>query len=260
MTINYEKNKEYFNGTRYETKNGKKHYILGALAVLLLIFGWSFFKGFNLILLVACVAAAIIVSNKETKTIAIEPELTDADIDAQQYSIDTQEAIDMALDKFGLDADQFQEIDPIVLSGPYFKNITTDYKAIKGKDGRVRSTNSEVTVFLFSAQQVFKYNYRFSLIEPNEKSYSTDEYFYRDIVTVSTESDTIEYVEKIEKKHDPVTKTTTEVPVMARYSFEKFVMSTTGGTAVSCAVRTTGDSVMRSIQAMRQLLREKKSM
>jgi len=227
-----------------------------AVAGLLLFVGWGIFGGINfLLVLVSAIIGGICISSKFT---TVESGVEDSEIDAQRQFLSNEEAVNKALNKFGLDIDQFQEIDPIIISGPYFNDIISYTRFQRGKDGKVRPSNSEITVFLFSAEQVFKYNCRRSLVKSDEISESTDEYFYRDIVTVSTETESKEF--KSGTKKVPLGNNQfREEDVMDKLSFETFVMATTGGTRISCAVRTVDDTLQRSINAMRQLLREKKS-
>lgn len=154
----------------------------------------------------------------------------------------------MALKKLGgLDEDLFREIDPIHFGGYYYKSIPTsdsryplDIK--RGKDGSWRASNYNAVMFFFSADQVYCYQLRFSLLEDNTKQETTDEIFYKDIVSVSTVTDAVEFGEKDSKQ-----------PV----GYENFKLTTSGGTSIEATIFNMG-KVEHSIQGMKNLVRNKK--
>ena len=74
---------------------------------------------------------------------------------------------------------------------------------------------------------------------------STDVYFYQDIVSVSTTSQETEIADSITNEKQTV-------------NYESFELRTAGGTSLSVAIRDQ-DQAQRSINAMRALLREKKT-
>lgn len=168
----------------------------------------------------------------------VKGKIKDSDIDLE-YQKGMTDVVKKGLDKLGIDEEEVKLIDPIVIHGPYYKNIVSGYYTRKGEDNRWRSSNYEVTVLYFSEKQVYSYNYRFSIVN-SEKNESTDEYFYKDIVSVSTSSDTI-------------TTNNNET-----FNLEYFKLTTSGGTSISCAIWDMGE-VEKSIRGMKQLLREKKS-
>jgi len=150
---------------------------------------------------------------------------------------------DKALIKLGVDEDEVKLIEPIKVSGYYYYAIGSQPLFKKGKDGRWRSSNYESTIMLFSENQIHAYTYRFSLVE-NEKSELTDEYFYKDVVSVSTSTDNVSFTNPETKKPDNIT-------------FQNFKLTTSGGTSISNAMWDSG-TVENSIQGMRQLLKQKK--
>ena len=147
-----------------------------------------------------------------------------------------------ALQKLGVDEDEVKEIDPIVISGYRFKGAS---KFKKGADDKWRTNRYEAVVLYFSPREVHCYTYSFITTDSTVQE-QTDVYFYRDIVTVSTSSES-----------ETVTDAKTGKRETANY--ESFVLRTTGGNALSVAIDAgNSDSVQRSINAMRQLLRQKK--
>ncbi|MBS4223178.1 hypothetical protein [Lederbergia citrea] len=168
---------------------------------------------------------------------------TDGEIDAiiqKQADI----ALQKGYDKLGVDPDEVNLIDPIVIHGPMFQRIRLPYLTKKGKDEYVRSSNHEIMVFFFSEQQVYFYNYSFSIID-DEINEGTDEYFYRDVVSVSTSSTTTTYTDSRTKKEET-------------FSLEVFKLTTSGATSMTCAIQDS-NSVQNQIRGMKNLLREKKS-
>ncbi|MCL2711011.1 MAG: hypothetical protein FWE95_09025 [Planctomycetaceae bacterium] len=157
--------------------------------------------------------------------------VTDAEIDEVVSNYFKDNLKSMALHKLGVDEEQVQEISPIHIGNYYFNDIPTasSVKRKTGKDGRNRASHYEVLTFLFSADQVYCYRLRFSLLE-GKKQETTDEYFYRDIVSVSADS------------------------VGDIYEFK---LTTSGGTSIGTTVFDFG-AAERSVQDMRRLLRIKK--
>ena len=163
---------------------------------------------------------------------------TDADIDAavnsQLANLKTR-----ALKKLGLDEDEVNEIAPISFDG----YVYTGAASIKeGKDGKYRSNKYQAVMFFFSSNEVHCYTYDFSITESGQKE-STDVYFYKDIVSVSTQTDGTEYSVGKGKS--------------SKFDYESFKLTTTGGTSISCSVRNIDDA-QRSINGMRTLIKSKK--
>lgn len=222
--MDYAKNKKYFKSINLK------------YPIITIVFGvWLMSISVMVGLLVAAIGGGIIVLNTFGKP-------SDSEIDLICLN-ELENIIQQGLKKIGLDEEEVKLIAPITISGPYFKNISTQALYKLGGDKRWRSSNFEAIVLFFSEKQVYSYNYRFSLIE-NEKNESTDEYFYKDIVSVSTSSDTITVTNAAGKS--------------STLNYEQFKLTTSGGTSISCSVWDMG-SVEKSIQGMKQLLREKKS-
>ena len=93
-------------------------------------------------------------------------------------------------------------------------------------------------MLFFSQNEVHCYTYNFDTTQ-NKHTEATDVYFYRDIVSVSTASESTE-----------VLKETVD--------YESFKLTTAGGTALQVSLRDVSNA-QRSINAMRALLKAKKS-
>ncbi len=147
-----------------------------------------------------------------------------------------------ALRKLGIDEEEVKLISPVVIHGYSFTRITTPIMHKTGKDNINRSSNYEAMILLFSENQVHTYKYTFSIIA-DEHSEDAEEYFYQDIVTISTSS------ERETIKTGKAEKT---------IQYEAFKLTTAGGNSLVCALRDVGGTE-KSIQGMRQLLRQKKT-
>jgi hypothetical protein len=106
-----------------------------------------------------------------------------------------------------------------------------EYK--KGKDNIPRASAVSWTVFLFSDSQVFTYTRQFSLVSPDVKE-AGSEYFYQDIVSISTDATSQGHVFQM--------KISDGSEIMIPYSAEN-----------------DADTVQRSITALKQLVRDIKS-
>ena len=168
---------------------------------------------------------------------------SDGDLDRQAHA-EIANIKEEALSKLGLDESEVSLIEPIVFEGYDFRNISTQSWYKLGNDGRYRASNYSGTVFLFSENQVYFYQRRFSLIN-NEKQVNTDEYFYKDIVSASTSSESMTYTDKKGKQQT--------IP------YEEFVLTTMGATKMFASIRVNDPSVEKSIKGMKNLLREKKT-
>ena len=90
-----------------------------------------------------------------------------------------------ALSKIGLDEDEVSEIPPAMFEGFVFKNAYAKQKA----NGRWVSSAYQVSWVFFSSTQVYIHRYTFNMDE-DKKSESTDEFFYKDVTSFSTSSET----------------------------------------------------------------------
>jgi len=228
--MDYNRNKKYFEG-----QNFKGAIIALIIGGIIFIGGASGGSGAAAVvgLIIAGIGGFLIYSNTAGRP-------TDSEID--QACLDQVKNLkDLALKKHGLDADQVKEADPIQFDGYFFENIRSGFLYKMGKDNIPRSSNYEAVSFVFSAEQVYCYKYRFS-ITTDEKSESTEEYFYRDIVSASTQSDTKNYKTKDGK----------DIPINYQY----FKLATSGG-SLQASILNMGDAE-RSINGMKSLLRNKK--
>lgn len=218
--MDYAKNQKYF-----KPVNLVPGIVCGVIAL-----GGLAAESFTTFLIFAIAAAALIY-------LQIGGRPTDAEIDA----VVTSQLHDMkkrALNKLGLDEDEVKEIAPIVFDGYVYKKALIK----QGKDMKYRSNKYQAVMFLFSTNEVHCYTYDFSITENSQRE-STDVYFYKDLVSVSTQTEGTEYSVGKGKS--------------SQFDYEYFKLTTTGGTSISCAVRNADDA-QRSINGMRALIKSKK--
>ncbi len=177
-----------------------------------------------------------------------------------------------ALAKTGIDASEIVA-ECVTVYGPRFWKIGGAEIGIKkGNDGVVRFMPIGVTVINFTAHQLVAYQCALDLTTGNVLSESTDEYFYRDIVSVSTKSESRTYTQG---------EIGTELPkgllkglmTDGKLQFnaaDMFVLTTSGGSRIEVVLRDPqliksagGGSIPtemadKAVQAVRKMLREKK--
>ena len=90
-----------------------------------------------------------------------------------------------ALSKIGLDEDDVREIPPVKFEGYVFKKAFAKRRA----DGDWVSSSYQVTWLFFSATQIYIYRCKFNM-DRDDKKESTDEFFFKDITSFSTSTET----------------------------------------------------------------------
>ena len=242
--MNYELTKHYFkvvNDYVNEKINYRPTLIAAGIGLLLMLV----VKGAGSIILGLCLIAlgVFLVINQKNK-IQAEKDRIQKEKDAipsdAQYDNEVLKSLDnlrqKALNKLGIDEDEVKEIEPISFDGYVYKGAT---ELKKGKDGLFRTNKYECVQLFFSQNEVHCYTFNFDTT--CDKHYeSTDVYFYRDIVSVSTSSESEKVLEQT-------------------VEYETFKLTTAGGTALQVSLRDVNNA-QRSINAMRSLLRQKKSM
>lgn len=197
------------------------------VGVILMILGFSLtFFLIILGLLSIGVGVLVIVLNNKNK-------VTDEEYD-RSVATNLNNFKQRALDKLGLDEDEVNEIEPIYFDGFELEG----FKYFKvGKDNCWRTDVVKAVMLFFSKDEVHCYTNKFSTTEKRSVE-STDVYFYKDIVSVSTTSNN---------------KTVQGTNV----DYESFRLTTAGGTNLTVVIRDNG-TAQRSINAMRSLLKAKK--
>lgn len=151
------------------------------------------------------------------------------------------------LAKIGLDEEQVSLIEPVHFEGYIFSDNPDDNFTKLGKDGKYRSSKYQVSWLFFSDEQVYLYQNTFNMDEDGKKE-ATEEYFYTDITNFSTSSDTV------------------ETPFIDPKNLDKFVLKNVNSTRFALVVpgdkfycsMEQNEYTENAVQAMKQLLREKK--
>lgn len=155
----------------------------------------------------------------------------------------------------GIDQSQVKEAAPIITRS-YLKS---DLMRIDQKTGKVWSNRYRVSIVLFGAEEVFCYTYTFSMTQDNI-SEETDEYFYGDIVSIKQRRQRVTYIEKSEigNKFAVGKKTSYSTSI---YQYNAFTIQSTSGDSKEFAYSGANniESINKSINGMKQLIREKKA-
>ncbi|KON87968.1 hypothetical protein AF332_14800 [Sporosarcina globispora] len=185
---------------------------------------------------------------------------TDHQVD-EALSQDLSKLVKKGLDKFGLLEEEVNLIKPIIVNGPSYVYVNKDtilhFK--RGKDDEIRYSLVKGVIFFFNENQVYSYTCVFDLLTGNHFTETTDEYFYKDIVSVATKSERIKYE-----------SSSFNVKEGVAHDVESFTLTTSGGTSISAYIRDNTimeeqkgnmdvTDIEEKIKAMRNLLREKKA-
>lgn len=179
-----------------------------------------------------------------------------------------------ALEKTGLDESELVKKEPVLLTGLRFWNIGGAEIGIrKGKDETIRFTPIGVTVINFTEHQLVAYQCALDLMTGNPLSESTDEYFYRDVVSVSTQTESMTWDKAMLSSADLAKTPLVSLMKHGKLQFNAaniFELTTSGGTSIEVVmddptlIESLGGGYIpteradKAIQAIRKMLREKK--
>jgi len=90
-----------------------------------------------------------------------------------------------AIEKIGLEEEEVSEIPPAMFEGFVFKNALAKQNAY----GKWVSSSYQVSWIFFSSTQIYLYSCTFNM-DNEKKSERTDEFFYKDVTSFSTLSET----------------------------------------------------------------------
>lgn len=228
--MDYEKNKRYFEEVSYKGANALIVWgiIIAVIGFIVLAAAKSAVGVIFLLIGAGMIVGSVFVRKNTNSKI-----VTDQDYEAQ-IANNLVGLRERAMNKLGLDEDEVNEIEPIKLDGFRYGN-GGELKI--GKDGLYRSSKYEAIMLFFSQNEVHIYKWMFDTLEKEQRE-STEVYFYKDVVSVSTQTDTIEVGS-------------------TKLDNESFKLTTTGGTYVSVSIRDA-EHAQRSINAMRALIKNKK--
>jgi len=170
---------------------------------------------------------------------------------------DLRNIVSKSLDKLGMDNSQVVG-EPLLIRGPILWATTgvpaTDLRWKKGKDGIVRFAINRVTVIQLTEQLLGDYACDFNFLKNVMLNERTDEYHYKDLVSVSTQEISTSYT----------------LPTGVRMvSAQAFRLSVASGEHIDVTVNAaklsevTGGSIPttgaeKAVQVIRTMLREKK--
>jgi hypothetical protein len=168
-----------------------------------------------------------------------------------------------SLKKMGVDGSQLARESMDLKSWRLWETGGAQVKFKKGKDGVIRYTPIDVIWLHFGKDQLMVYRCALDILKGTPLSVSTDEYFYKDIVSLST---------KTESQTRSVTLNGEEKKIQLN-SAEIFELRTSGGTAISMFLNDPKlvelldikegnmppSEVENVIQSVRKMLREKKA-
>lgn len=207
-------------------------------------------KGFGLVLI--AIGIIIIVSWSMRKP----QRPSDSEMDGY-IADDLSMAKDKSLQKASIDESELVG-ESVIVTGPRFWDTGgAEFLFRKGEDNILRFSPISVTVLHMTQNQVVSYQCCLDLTTGNYLNEGTDEYFYKDVVSVATKTDS---------KTVPTDKFGT-IQLNAR---EAFVLTTSGGTAIEVVLKDPkliemmgGGNIPttaaeKAIQVVRKMLREKK--
>jgi len=181
---------------------------------------------------------------------------TDSELDAILNSY-VEKVKRLSLSKMGIDADDLiaESVHIIGVKWDPPSGVMTAFKV--GNDKVARYTPVNLIVLHFAPDQLLTYECTLDLFTGNPLNASTDEYFYKDVVSIST-------------KTKSISKNIPNIGQIQMDAAEIFTLSTSAGTSFEVFLRDPklidklgGDLpttlAERTIQSVRKVLREKKS-
>lgn len=176
--------------------------------------------------------------------------MTDQEYDAHvRKTVDAMNFKQRALSKLAVDESEVNEIPPVNFEGYRFDSKNAYWKM--GNDRKWRSSCYQISWLFFSDNQVHLYQYTLNLDEAGKKEL-TEEYFYKDVTAIATQSDTVEKADVLEKVNCKGEATYSRRTV----DTDLFKLATSGG-SFFCAMEGS-EANDEIIQAMKAKLREKK--
>lgn len=174
---------------------------------------------------------------------------------------DIEAACKHSLDAMGIDESELVA-EKVVITGISFDSAAADFCYRVGNDGVIRYTPVRVTIVNFGEHQLLSYQCNVDRLSGKMLNESTDEYFYKDVVSVSTKTDSCKY---------NISNAEGQTEVLQTNAAQKFMLVTSGGTSIEVVVdddeyaKALGGKfaqstpIEKAIQSIRRMLREKKA-
>lgn len=249
--------KDYFTynfglGDRPESAHmNVKLIVIGAILAVLGIIAAVAVHIAGLVLVVPGALLIVIAIIKFSKAKKVENEWQNAyntrydtwDAELEKFYEKTLEELNLkkqGMNRIGIDEENLEEagVKPFSIHGQLYDGW---YRY--GKDGQIRTDGRQVTWLFFSKDQIYVYDTKFTLTGEKKKVDNTQEFFYSDIVSVSTGS-----VSKELPGGDHAGET---------IEAEEFRLVVPGD-KLSFAF-TSNEEISRSVQAMKTKIRERKT-
>lgn len=181
-----------------------------------------------------------------------------------------------ALAKSGLDRDGTVR-DAVVVVGPRLRNTGgAKFGFHKGNDMKARFTPLDVSVLNFTEHQLVAYQCSLDFLTGDPRSECVAEYFYNDIVSVSTQAEPQRFnLGELDKDllslGKSLKKAAKKTGVLQVDDAQSFVLSSSGGTTIRVVlsapmvINSLGGGTIsmeeseKAVQAIRKMVREKKS-
>ena len=237
ITPNYADNKNYFQPEPQKTPVG----CLVAIFIFAALFLFTG-TGAGAVIGVGGIILGVVLA-KQGSSNANKPTDHSIDMQAQALGIGLDE---IAFGKLGIDSDEVSSAEPLRFWGYRFEYPSVlgdadDNNApwVLGEDGNYRSSEVAHTIFFFGENSVYCFERTASLVGTSLRD-STEEYFYKDIVSVKTD--------------------TTNVPNRGKgvtVRTDEFILTNTGGERRVCAVENSA-TASAAVSAFRALLKQKK--
>lgn len=250
----------YFENPPKPTQISYKFLLLCALGCGITFgFGWKILLGVCLVIVaIAYVALVIWMNNNEKKKFDETRRASDEEFD-QWLEDDLDSLKSESLNATGIDNSELVGETVSIIAPRVAGRSGAELKYKKGADNNIRYTPIDVTLIHFTEHQLISYQAVLDFTTGKPLSPSTNEYFYNDIVSVSTSTES--------------TTVRAENGETIQYNnAEMFKMVTSGGTSMSVLlsdpklVSELGGSgelpktrAEKAVQVIRRMLRDKKS-
>jgi hypothetical protein len=181
-----------------------------------------------------------------------------------------------ALAKSGLDREGVVR-DAVMVIGPRFRNAGgAKFGFRKGNDMLARFTPLDVSILNFTEHQLVAYQCSLDFMTGDPRNECVDEYFYNDIVSVSTQTEPQKFsVGELDKellsRAKSLGKEAKHTGALQVKDAQSFVLSSSGGTAIRVVLNAPivfsslgGGTISMeqsemAVQAVRKMVREKKA-
>lgn len=189
--------------------------------------------------------------------------------------LSTRDLFNQALRKTGLDSDDCIR-GPVIIIGPRLQDRGgIEFAVKKGKDDLIRYIPLGVTIINFTVDELVVYQCVFDPTTENSLNESTFEYYYNDIVSLETRTESYtkrEYnlVEKIINNISILKNIVSTGKVEQHNLAEKFLLTTSGGSRIEVVLaedtlieeagggEVSTSEAEKSIMVVRRMLRDKK--